>query len=66
MLLLITKENCMNCYKAKMLLINEPFIEIDKAFVSSSILELANDEYPIVFNLLGNYDDLEKHINNRN
>lgn len=56
----------MNCYRAKMLLINEPFIEIDKAFVSSSILELSNDEYPIVFNLIGNYDDLEKHINHRN
>ena len=66
MLLLITKDNCINSARAKTLLINEPFIEIDKAFVSSSILELANDQYPIVFNLLGNYDDLEKHINHRN
>ena len=66
MLLLITKPNCLNCARARILLINDQFIEIDKAFVSSSILELSNDEYPIVFNLLGNYDDLEKYINHRN
>lgn len=66
MLLLITKNNCINSERARTLLINDQFIEIDKAFVSSSILELSNDEYPIVFNLLGNYDDLEKYINHRN
>ena len=67
MYLIITKDNCINCSRAKILLNdNSSFIEIDKSFVSSAILELGNDQYPIVFNLIGDYDALEKYILHRN
>ena len=67
MYLIITKNNCINCSRAKILLNdNSSFIEIDKSFVSSAILELGNDQYPIVFNLIGDYDALEKYILHRN
>ena len=67
MYLIITKDNCINSARAKILLNdNSSFIEIDKSFVSSAILELGNDQYPIVFNLIGDYDALEKYILHRN
>ena len=67
MYLIITKNNCINCARAKNLLNdNSSFIEIDKSFVSSAILELGNGNYPIVFNLIGDYDALEKYILHRN
>jgi len=67
MYLIITQKNCINCSRAKILLNdNSSFIEIDKSFVSSAILELGNDQYPIVFNLIGDYDALEKYILHRN
>jgi len=67
MYLIITKNNCINCSRAKILLNdNSSFIEIDKSFVSSAILELGNGNYPIVFNLIGDYDALEKYILHRN
>ena len=66
MYLIITKNNCINCSRAKILLQDIKYIEIDKSFVSSAILELGNDQYPIVFNLIGDYDALEKYILHRN
>jgi hypothetical protein len=62
MYLIITQKNCINCSRAKILLQDIKYIEIDKSFVSSAILELGNGNYPIVFNLIGDYDDLEKKI----
>ena len=64
MYLIITQKNCLNCKRSIELLENNnyPYIEIDKSFVSSAILELANDQYPIVFNNIGDYDDLAKKI----
>tara|TARA_R100000951_G_scaffold79381_1_gene67360 strand:+ start:183 stop:386 length:204 start_codon:yes stop_codon:yes gene_type:complete len=64
--LIITNQNCLNCKKAKILLDNTQYIEINKNYVSSAILELGGGNYPIVFNLIGDYDDLEKYINHRN
>jgi len=66
MYLIITKNNCINCSRAKILLQDIKYIEIDKSFVSSAILELGNGNYPIVFNLIGDYDALEKYILHRN
>tara|TARA_R100000951_G_scaffold36146_2_gene30903 strand:+ start:1201 stop:1404 length:204 start_codon:yes stop_codon:yes gene_type:complete len=60
--LIITQKNCINCSRAKILLQDIKYIEIDKSFVSSAILELGNGNYPIVFNYIGDYDDLEKKI----
>ena len=62
MYLLITKDNCINCKRAKILLQDTHHITIDKSYVSSNILESGNGEFPIVFQLLGSFDDLEKHI----
>ena len=64
--LIITKDNCLNCKKAKILLDDTPYIEINKNYVSSAILELGGQNYPIVFNYLGDYDDLEKYIIHKN
>ena len=60
--LLITKDNCINCKRAKMLLQDIKYIEVDKSYVSSNILESGNGEFPIIFELIRNYDDLEKRI----
>ena len=62
MYLLITKDNCINCKRAKMLLQDLKYIEVDKSYVSSNILELSDGNFPIVFQLLGSFDDLEKRI----
>ena len=60
--LIITQQNCLNCSRAKILLEDSNYVEIDKSFVSSNILDLGNGNYPIVFNYIGDYDDLEKKI----
>jgi len=66
MYLIITQKNCINCSRAKILLQDSNYIEIDKSFVSSNILDLGNGNYPIVFNYIGDYDALEKYILHRN
>ena len=60
--LIITQKNCLNCSRAKILLEDSNYIEIDKNFVSSNIIDLGNGNYPIVFNYIGDYDDLKKKI----
>ena len=62
MYLIITKENCLNCERARLLLQDINHIAVDKSFVSSNILENGDGNFPIVFKLIGSYDDLEKHI----
>ena len=63
MILLITKQNCIHCTRAKILLQDHNnYLEIDRNYVSSSILEMSNGEYPIVFTYLGGNDELEKLI----
>jgi len=63
MILLITKQNCLSCARARILLQDHNnYIELDRNYVSSSILEMGNGEYPMVFTYSGGYQELEKHI----
>ena len=62
MYLIITKQNCIQCQRCKILLQDTHHITVDKSYVSSNILELSDGNFPIVFQLLGSFDDLEKQI----
>lgn len=62
MILLITKQNCIHCVRSRILLQDHNYVEIDRNFVSSEILENRNGEYPMAFNLIGGYDELKKLI----
>ena len=66
MILLITKQNCIHCARSRILLQDHNYVEIDSNDVSSSILENRNGEYPMVFNLIGGYEELEKFIVSKN
>ena len=66
MILLITKQNCIHCARSRILLQDHNYVEIDSNDVSSSILENRNGEYPMVFNLIGWYEELEKFIVSKN
>lgn len=66
MILLITKQNCIHCARSRILLQDHNYVEIDRNYVSSSILENRNGEYPMVFNLIGGYEELEKFIVSKN
>jgi len=48
----ITTKNCLNCMRTKLLLQGEDYLELDSACVTSSILDMGNGEYPMVFKLM--------------
>ena len=68
MYLIITNENNLNCNRLLNLLdlYNYPYINIDRVYASSAILEMASlygcEEYPVVFKLNGSLDEVEKEI----
>jgi len=66
MILLITKKNCLWCARSRILLQDHNYVEIDRNYVSSEILENRNAEYPMVFNLIGGYEELGKFIVSKN
>jgi len=68
MYILITTHNCLNCQRSKQILddYNVPYVEIDRSYASSSILEMCElyqSSLPYIFKLNYNgYDDLEKQL----
>ena len=68
MYLIITSENNINCNRLIELLdnYNYPYINIDRVYASSSILDMCSlygcDEFPIVFKLNGSYNEVEREI----
>ena len=68
MYLIITSENNINCNRLIELLdnYNYPYINIDRVYASSAILDMASlygcEEFPVVFKLNASVDDVEKEI----
>ena len=68
MYLIITSENNINCNRLIELLdnYNYPYINIDRVYASSAILEMVSlygcDSFPVVFKLLGSFEDVENEI----
>ena len=68
MYLIITSENNINCNRLLDLLdnYNYPYINIDRVYASSAILDMASlygcESFPVVFKLNGSLDDVEREI----
>ena len=68
MYLIITNENNLNCNRLLNLLdlYNYPYINIDRVYASSAILDMCSlygcEEFPVVFKLNGSLDDVEREI----